>query len=78
MEETLSSSDSRIRWIRQRTLLALDLPTDRFDELLTGENFEALTEFVLSACAGTSLFISTVETEEEVQGGRIAMRVNCV
>lgn len=68
MQQSLSNSDSRIRWLRQRTLLALDLPTDRFDELLESETYEVLSTFVLSAPAGTSLFVSTTETEEEVEG----------
>jgi hypothetical protein len=70
MQQSLSSSDSRIRWLKQHTLLALDLPTDRFDELLEGESYEALSTFVLSAPAGTSLFISTTETEEEEVEGK--------
>lgn len=70
--------DERIKWIRQRTVLALDIPTETFDEYFketlerarsAGIARDNLKSYISDKCAaGTTLFFSCNKWTEEITG----------
>lgn len=70
--------DERIKWIRQRTVLALDIPTETFDDYFketlerarsAGLARDNLKTYLSDKCAaGTTLFFSCNKWTEEITG----------
>lgn len=70
--------DERIRWIRQRVVLALDIPSESFDEYFkdslerarsAGAAREQLSSYLTSKhSTGSAVFFSARKWKEDVEG----------
>lgn len=70
--------DERVKWIRQRVVIALDIPVEAFDTHFTdslerarsaGLAREALTDFLTSKhSCGSTLFFAHERWTEEIEG----------
>lgn len=65
--------DNRVRWIRQRVALTLDVPVDVFDNHFTNEENQKASDEILSFfsskyCAGSTIFFSSNKWTEEIEG----------
>ena len=70
--------DSRFKWIRQKVVLALEMPTTSFDDYFTdtlerarsaGKAREQMKDyFSANHCTGSALFFSCIKSTEEIEG----------
>ncbi len=72
------TQDPRFKWIRQKVVLALEMPTSSFDEYFTdslerarsaGIARENMKDYFSAKCGtGSSLFFACKKTSEEIEG----------
>ena len=67
--------DERVRWIRQRVVMSLEIPTESFDQHFLGDTNESIfareqfMEFFSGKHgSGSSIFFSSKKVVEDVEG----------